>query len=79
VSLGSSHVELDVGGPGTYRVAVRWSPYWSTPAGCVAKGADGMVRVHATQAGLINLNFDVNVQNGLETLAGISPSSACPS
>jgi hypothetical protein len=79
VSFGSSHVELRVGGPGTYRVAVRWSPYWSTPAGCVAKGADGMVRVLTKQAGLINLNFDVSVQNGLETLAGISSSNACSS
>ncbi|HEY3962779.1 MAG TPA: hypothetical protein VGL84_09650 [Gaiellaceae bacterium] len=77
VAFGSSHIELDVGGPGTYRVAVRWSPYWTALTACVAKGADGMVRVHAAQAGYIDLRFDLSVQSGLETLAGISPSSAC--
>jgi hypothetical protein len=79
VSLDATRIELSVGGPGTYRVAIRWSPYWSVPNGCVAKGTDGMVRIHTAQAGLINMHFNVSVQSGLKTLAGITQSSACPS
>jgi hypothetical protein len=78
VSLGSTHIELDVGGPGTYRVAVRWSPYWRATSACLSKGADGMVRMHATQAGPIDLRINVSVKSGLSALAGITPNSVCP-
>ena len=37
--------------PGKYRVALRWSPYWATPQGCVSRGADGMVRLSVRRAG----------------------------
>jgi len=68
---------LDVDAPGNYRVALRWSPYWSTSDGCVAKLKDGMVSVHATSAGLIDLSFGLSVNRGLETLAGLKPDGAC--
>jgi hypothetical protein len=63
--------------PGTYRVALRWSPYWRSYQGCVGRTKDGMVRVTTAQAGLVDLDFRLSVQRGLETLAGIKPRSSC--
>jgi hypothetical protein len=63
----------EVGAPGTYRVRVRWSPYWQSSEGCVAKTADGMTRVTARHAGLVELRFRISVTRGLQTLAGTIP------
>ena len=76
-ALGSAKMQLVVTKPGTYRVAVRWSPYWQAKGACTLKGADGMLRVDAPAAGLINLTFSVSVQRGLETLAGVSTDGSC--
>jgi hypothetical protein len=59
--------------PGTYRVRVRWSPYWRSSNGCVSKTADGMTQVTTTETGLVELSFSVSVTRGLETLAGTIP------
>ncbi|HVU78755.1 MAG TPA: hypothetical protein VHC67_14345 [Gaiellaceae bacterium] len=59
--------------PGTYRVRVRWSPYWQSSTGCVAKTPDGMTQVTTHEVGLIRLSFAVSVKRGLETLAGTIP------
>jgi hypothetical protein len=79
VYLYPTRAVLDVGAPGTYRVALRWSPYWRTYSGCVAKGKDGMVRLHADHAGLVSLAVNVNVHRSLEALAGLKPDGACKS
>jgi hypothetical protein len=68
---------IEVGAPGTYRVALRWSPYWHTHAGCIAKGKDGMVRLHASHGGLVDLTFTLSVHRGLDALAGITPDGSC--
>jgi len=62
-----------VGAPGTYRVRVRWSPYWRISNGCVAKARDGMTRVRVPHAGLVELRFRMSVKRGLQTLAGTIP------
>jgi hypothetical protein len=72
-----SRAVFEVGAPGTYRVALRWSPYWRTDQGCVAKGGDGMVRVHIPRAGIVDLRFTLTVQRGLDALAGVKPDGAC--
>ena len=59
-----------VDAPGTYRVAIRYSPYWRTFQGCVSPGPDGMLRVAVAQAGLVDLDFKVNVERGVEVLTG---------
>ena len=56
---------------GTYRVAVRWSPYWRTRQGCVSRGSDGMLRLTAAQPGLIDLSMSPTLARGLATLAGV--------
>ncbi|HZT15152.1 MAG TPA: hypothetical protein VFA19_04325 [Gaiellaceae bacterium] len=72
-----TRVVLDVQSPGEYRVALRWSPYWHTYQGCVAKGRDGMVRVDVRHAGLVDLSFALSVHRGLDALAGIKPAGTC--
>jgi hypothetical protein len=52
-SFGHDRVEGEVLAPGTYRLAVRWTPTWRVEAGdvCVEEAPDGMTRVVASSAG----------------------------
>jgi hypothetical protein len=51
-SLGHDRVEGEVGAPGTYRLAVRWTPTWRVRSGdvCVEEAPDGMTSVVAEGA-----------------------------
>ena len=51
--LGHDRVEGEVAAPGTYRLAVRWTPTWRVEAGdvCLEEGPDGMTQVVARTAG----------------------------
>ena len=66
-----------VGSKGWYDVKVRWSPYWQASSGCIARGRDGMVRMLARHAGLVELRFQLNVGRGLQALAGTAGSIRC--
>jgi hypothetical protein len=68
---------LQVPRRGSYRLAVRFSPYWRTLQGCVAPAPDGLTRLYAFRAGIVDLDFKVNVHRGLETLTGLEPSRFC--
>ena len=59
--------------PGTYRVRIRWSPYWHVSAGCAGRAADGLTELHVPSAGLVELRFGVSVTRSLQTLAGTIP------
>jgi hypothetical protein len=52
-ALGHDRVEGEVGTPGVYRLAVRWTPTWRAEAGdvCLREGADGMTEVVARSGG----------------------------
>jgi hypothetical protein len=76
VDVGQGHMLVQLDRPGRYRVAVRHSPYWRSDAGCVTKGADGMLRLEARRAGLVRLEFRVGARRALATLVG-SGRSAC--
>jgi hypothetical protein len=75
--LWPSRIVAVVDAPGDYRVKLRWSPYWRTSSGCVSKTKDGMVQLHARSAGLVELSIGVDVQRGLQALAGLSPAHRC--
>ncbi len=72
-----THIVALVDGPGRYEVRVRWSPYWRASTGCVWQGPDGMLRLLAPRAGLVDLRVSVNVTRGLETLTGLTPRRVC--
>jgi hypothetical protein len=74
-----THIVALVDAPGRYMVRVRWSPYWHASTGCVWRGPDGMMRLQAPNAGLVDLRINVNVKRGLETLAGQDPKRVCSS
>jgi hypothetical protein len=56
-ALGHDRVEGEVGAPGTYRLAVRWTPTWRVRAGdvCLREAPDGMTEVVAPGAGAFAL------------------------
>jgi hypothetical protein len=76
VALTQTRVLLRVGGRGTYRVAIRSSPYWHASRGCVRSGDDGTLRLGVRRAGPVELRFDVTRGDVLETLAGMRESCA---
>ena len=55
---------------GTYRIAVRWSPYWRASHGCLSRGSDGMLRLTTSQPQAVRLSFVVNADSALDTLTG---------
>jgi hypothetical protein len=79
IRLGQTQMILEVGSPGHYRVAVRYSPYWSAvnKTGCVSKGEDGMLRVDAQRRGRIVLQFKAKPTRVLSAMVGASTSSDC--
>jgi hypothetical protein len=68
--LGDTNMTLQLGGPGRYRVAVRYSPYWTTTRGCVGEGRDKMLRITTPSGGQVQLEFKVGAVRALETLVG---------
>jgi hypothetical protein len=75
--LWSSRLVLTTERPGTYRIRIRWSPYWRTSMGCVAKTPDGMTELTTTHPGLVELKFRLNVRRGLQALTGLAPAKRC--
>jgi hypothetical protein len=67
---------LDVTSAGTYRVAIRYTPYWGVSAGCVRAAPDGMTRLRVPRAGRVMLAFRWTPEGALDVVAG-SPSSDC--
>jgi hypothetical protein len=68
--LGETTMSLWFAGPGTYRIAVRYSPYWHGSSGCVVEGKDGMLRLSVADRGPVKLSFKVGATRVLETLVG---------
>jgi hypothetical protein len=58
---------------GTYRVAVRWSPYWQASTGCLARTSDGMLRLRTRSAATVRIAFDVDPTSLLNAFAGAKP------
>jgi hypothetical protein len=55
---------------GTYRIAVRYSPYWRTSTGCLSKGKDGMLRLTTLHGRTARIGFSVSADSALDQLAG---------
>ena len=72
-SLAESRIGVRVDRGGTYRIAVRWSPYWRTSTGCLSKGRDGMLRLTTHAPRIARLSFVVDAKRALDELAGEQP------
>jgi hypothetical protein len=71
--LTRSRLVMRLGRRGTYRVALRHSPYWRSSAGCLSKGVDGMLRLTVMRPGTVTLAFDVGARRALWAVAGRVP------
>ncbi len=70
--LQEARLLFSVEAPGTYRIAVRYTPYWQTSSGCLSRGADGMLRLQTPRAGRVMLAFDLDPSAALDALTGTS-------
>jgi hypothetical protein len=77
-SLTQSHIGVVVHRGGTYRIAVRWSPYWRVSLGCLGRGDDGMLRLTTRRAHFVRLRFQIGATRALEELAGRDPLCRLP-
>jgi hypothetical protein len=76
LSLRESSVVLSLSRPGTYRVAVRYSPYMAAPNACIRESNDGMINLEAQRSGVLTLAFKVTASHALAAISGSR--SSCP-
>jgi hypothetical protein len=72
---------LNLASPGIYRIAVRYSPYWTAvdSTACVTKGDDGMIRLESPGQGRVMLEFRLKARRALNAMVGNRPDCAGPS
>jgi hypothetical protein len=73
LALHESGLVLRVRHGGTYRVAVRWSPYWQASAGCLTRTNDGMLQLRMRTAAEVRIGFDVDASSLLNAFASAAP------
>jgi hypothetical protein len=76
VSLTANGAVLDVARAGTYRVAIRYTPYWGVSPGCAREARDGMTRLAVPRAGRVTLVVRWSAERALDVVAG-APASDC--
>jgi hypothetical protein len=77
-SLTESRIGVAVRRGGTYRIAVRWSPYWHASLGCLSQGKDQMIRLTTLHAHFVRLTFQVNALRALNEMVGQQPTCTLP-
>jgi len=77
LALHESQLAVRVSRPGTYDVAVRWSPYWHASQGCLTRTPHGMLRLRAPAAGTVRIAFHPDAGSLFDALVGTKRS--CPS
>jgi len=73
LALRESRLSLHVSRPGTYEVAIRWSPYWHASTGCLAKAPDGMLRLRTHTAATVRIAFDIDPGSLFNAFTGTVP------
>jgi hypothetical protein len=76
LALRESRIVVRVTRGGTYRVAVRWSPYWHASTGCLTPTRGGMLRLRTAAAATVRIAFDVDASSLLDAFAGTA--ATCP-
>jgi hypothetical protein len=70
LALRNSSLVLALHRPGSYRVALRYSPYWAARGACISRAADGMVDLTVRRPGTLRLQFAVTASRALGTMTG---------
>lgn len=76
--FGRERMRIAAPAAGTYRVAVRFSPYWRTSAGCVSRGSDGMLRLRLARPQSVTLRFAPALRSLVDVLTGSTPPGCAP-
>jgi hypothetical protein len=71
-----SSIAFRVSRPGTYHVAISYTPYWSGHDVCIEPTPDGMFDVQTAHPGIVRLRFAVTPRVALTTMTGTR--SPCP-
>jgi hypothetical protein len=71
--LRQSRLAVHVSRGGTYRIAVRWSPYWHASTGCLAEGPGQMLQLRTSRAATVRIGFDIDAASLFDAFAGTSP------
>jgi hypothetical protein len=74
LALDQSRLAVHVSRGGTYRIAVRWSPYWHASTGCLAKDPDGMLQLRTSAPATVRIGFDVDMRRLFDAFLGTKPS-----
>jgi hypothetical protein len=73
LALRESRLLIHVTRGGTYRVAVRWSPYWRASAGCIVRLSDGLLRLRTRTAATVKLVFDIDASSLYDAFSNTAP------
>ncbi|HZT84569.1 MAG TPA: hypothetical protein VE984_04005 [Gaiellaceae bacterium] len=73
LALRESALRVRVSRGGTYRIAVRWSPYWQASSGCLTRDQAGLMRLTTRGAATVRIGFDVDAAGLLDAFAGAVP------
>jgi hypothetical protein len=76
LALRESRLVVRVSQGGTYRVAVRWSPYWHASTGCLTRAGGGLLRLRTRGAATVRIAFDVSASSLVDAFADSTPT--CP-
>jgi hypothetical protein len=75
--LTATRIELVLPQVGQYRLAVRYSPYWTAEDACLIRRPDGMTTVDARRPGRLDLRFHVSAGRALATAVSGARSRVC--
>lgn len=75
-ALDDTSVRLQVAAGGTYRLAFRYSAYWTPSRGCLSRRQDGMTNLSVPRAGTVTLSFAPSVGRAIGMLDGRARSCA---
>ena len=67
---------LKLARPGTYRVALHYSPYLEAKGACVSETPDGMIGLQAGRSGVLKLAFTVTASHAIAAISGSR--NSCP-
>jgi hypothetical protein len=73
LALRESRLVIRVARGGTYRVAVRWSPYWHASTGCLTRADGGMLQLQTGGPARVRIGFDVDATSLFNALDGTPP------
>ena len=78
LALTQQQIQVAVKQGGTYRIAVRYSPYWRASDGCLRQGPDGMLRLQTRAARAVSIVFQIDASHAFGELAGNAPACHLP-